>query len=230
MNKKFLLFFLFILMFAFLPDLFSQEMRDLRVGSFLEGELSGNDNHWFRLQAAQNGFLSLEITGELDTFMEVLNEQRVRLTIGDNWMEARNNKMELSIRAGNVYFIRLSMYGREAKPYRITSSFTPYTPLQLNIDSFRSGNIERKKEYWFYVQAAEDNTLIIETTGGTSTYLEIFTDKYEPISSSLRGGERRNARLEIPVRAGNIYIIMLRGEYDSTTGRFHIMAYHGKRQ
>jgi hypothetical protein len=80
-------------------------------------------------------------------------------------------------------------------------------------------------EDFFLLIPAADGTLVVETTGGTDTYLEFYeAGSTNQIDSNDDGGSGSNARIRRSVQAGGRYIAKVRG-YSGDTGSYGFRAY-----
>jgi hypothetical protein len=80
---------------------------------------------------------------------------------------------------------------------------------------------------FFLLEPQTSGALVIETSGGTDTYLELYSadNSRETLAENDDGGSGSNARLRYQVQAGSRYIAMIRGYSNSTTGRYSFLAY-----
>jgi hypothetical protein len=80
---------------------------------------------------------------------------------------------------------------------------------------------------FFLLEPQSDGALVIETSGSTDTYLELYNanSSRESLAENDDGGSGSNARIRHEVQAGNRYIAMVRGYSNSTTGRYSFLAY-----
>jgi hypothetical protein len=80
---------------------------------------------------------------------------------------------------------------------------------------------------FFLLEPQSGGTLVIETSGGTDTYLELYNagNSRETLAENDDGGSGSNAMIRYQVQAGNRYIAMVRGYGGSTTGRYSFLAY-----
>jgi hypothetical protein len=80
-------------------------------------------------------------------------------------------------------------------------------------------------EDFFLLTPTADGAIVMETTGDTDTYLELYeSGSTSRIASNDDGGSGSNARIRHNVRAGVRYIAKVRG-YSSDTGSYGFRAY-----
>jgi hypothetical protein len=80
-------------------------------------------------------------------------------------------------------------------------------------------------EDFFLLTPDRDGSLVMETTGGVDTYMELYrADSRESIDDDDDDGSGSNARIRRDVRAGDRYIVKIRG-YSGDTGNYVFHAY-----
>jgi len=222
MNKKILNFSIIIILIT--ANAFAQNAQELRIGSFINGNLGHGQEIWYRVTATEDGFLTVETTGSTDTYLEAFDAQQNYITENDDGGEGYNAKIDIIVTRGTSYLFKLRGYDYEnSGPYRIFASSRPMpTITELRIGSSHNGNIESGEEYWFRFRASETGILTVETTGYTDTYLEAYASNYNFLDADDDGGEDTNAKLEIDVSAGETYIFKLRGYSDYETGTYRL--------
>jgi len=102
-------------------------------------------------------------------------------------------------------------------PYQATQNLSLDAP---HISSY----LEERGETWYSVTVNETGFLIVETTGGTDTYLEAYAAQGNLITENDDGGENRNARIEMMAISGSRYIFKLRGFGNYSSGPYTIGA------
>jgi len=86
-----------------------------------------------------------------------------------------------------------------------------------------SGNLSSYEEIWYIVRAAESCLLVVETTGNTDTYLEIYDAQRNLLLENDDGGNGYNAKVEIFAERGINYLVKL-SAYSDDYGPFRIMS------
>ena len=97
------------------------------------------------------------------------------------------------------------------------------TPRELRFDTWVPGTLKEGEELWFSIRPSETGLVVVETTGETDTYLEVYNDARELIAEDDDSGMDLNARLEIFVEAGKTYLYKL-SCYGDETGPYQIRA------
>ena len=79
---------------------------------------------------------------------------------------------------------------------------------------------------FFLLLPDRDGLLVIETIGGTDTYMELYdADTLELLAEDDDDGSDYNARINYSVRAGKSYVVKVRGYDSSSTGSYSFRAY-----
>jgi hypothetical protein len=147
------------------------------------------------------------------------------ITSDDDGGENTNAKINIVCKSGKTYYFKLTGYGDTSGPYRIMAGINPFPiPTQLNPGTFRDGYITPGGEYWYSVRASAAGVIVVETTGSTDTFLDVYDFSFDWITSDDDGGDGFNARIEIPAEANRVYIFRLRGYSTSESGSYRIFA------
>jgi len=85
----------------------------LRVDSTLSGYLESNGKNWYSVQAVRNGQLVIEISGDLDTYMEAYDENFTLIAEDDDGGQDLNPLIEINARAGMTYYFLVSGFSDE---------------------------------------------------------------------------------------------------------------------
>jgi len=203
----------------------------LGVGSVLAGNIASGESYWYSIQARETGFLVVETTSSIDTFLEAYNSNYALITSDDDGGEGSNARVEIPAQANQTYYFRLKGYSTsDTGSYRVLASSTPMpAATTLGVGSFLSGNLAAGDSYWYSVQVREAGTLIVETTGSLDTYLEAYSSVYARIATDDDGGDGSNARIEVQVQANQTYYFRLRGYDRSESGSYRILSSLEKR-
>jgi len=201
----------------------------LSVGSLINGNISYGSENWYSIRAAQNGYLTVETTGNTETFLDIYDAGYNLITSDYERLVYPNSRVRINAVAGTVYIIKLTGNGGS---FRIMADLQPYpAPVPLAIGGFFNLNITSGGEYWYSVRTSRSGTLIVETEGDTDTFLEAYDSSYNFITlnddywDEYSYRNSYNARIELTVQPNQTYIFMLRGYSSSVTGPSRIMAY-----
>ncbi|MCL2801061.1 MAG: hypothetical protein FWD28_04810 [Treponema sp.] len=202
-----------------------ENISDLRLGNLQRGNIESGRGYWFRVRATSNGILTVETTGDTDTYLEIYDGDNNYITEDDDGGEGFNAKVDVLANSGSTYLVRLSAYGDNSGPYQIRASIRNVpAPTSLSPGSFFNGNIAAGQEYWFSVRTSARGRLVVETTGNTDTYLFAYSDSYELLAQDDDGGDGYNARIVLDAAANRTYLFRLRGYSTSEEGPYRIFA------
>jgi len=228
MIKKAISLIVILILFA-AGNVFAQNPRELNVGSNISGSINPGDEIWFSVRARSVGILTVETTGDTDTYLEAYDSQRNLIKEDDDSGEGFNAKIELIVSANTVYLFKLRAFDREASgPYRISAALGPMPQVtELRLGNIQNGRLNAGDSIWYSVRAARNTFLIVETTGNDiDTYLEAFDADYKLIASDDDSGEGYNAKIELIVTSNTVYYFKLRCYSSEETGPFTILATH----
>ena len=219
MKTKFFLIFI-TLIFITAGGLFAQNTQELRIGSFLSGNISAGQEIWFSIRSAQACLLIIETDSPLDTYLELYDAQRNIIAENDDGAGYPNARIYYSAQANTSYLIKLRVLNMEGSgPYMILADSRPIT--ELRVGSSVSGSIIQGQENWYNVRSTQNGYLVVETTGDTDTLLDIYDQNFNLLASDDDGAGYPNARVRIQVAAGNTYLIILKSYSD---GAYRVQA------
>jgi len=215
---------IFLTVIAFIlintSSLFAQNTQELRIDSFLSGNLNMGQEIWYSVRTPSAGILSVSTTSNIDTFLEAYDAQRNFITEDDDGGENLNANIQMRVQANTTYLFKLRCYSNaESGPFRIFAEHKPLT--FLSSGTAVSGNIIQGQPIWYVIQTTSTGYLTVETTGNTDTYLQINNEDFDYIQYDDDSGEYPNARVKIHVTAGEIYYILLNAH---NSGAFRITA------
>jgi hypothetical protein len=195
---------------------------ELRVGSSHSGNISEGGDSWYRVTPSGAGFLVVEVSSNMDTYLEAYDSSYNFITEDDDGGENNNARLELYIETGKTYLIKLRGYGSyDSGPYSIWASQMPM-PSELRIGSSHSGNITEGKGVWYSVVPSGNGLLVMEVSSDMDTFLEAYDTSNDFIDYDDDGGENGNARLELFVESGKTYLIKLRGYSKMESGPYRL--------
>ncbi|MDR0463500.1 MAG: hypothetical protein LBG94_00115 [Treponema sp.] len=203
----------------------SKTITELRIGSPVSGNITPSGEYWYSVRATQNGYLVVETSGDTDTYLTAYDGNFFWLAEDDDGAGYPNARIRLRVSAGNNYIFVLRGYENTSGAFRISAASQGYPPAaSLNVGSFLNGNITSGGEYWYSVRATQSGFITVETSGNTDTYLEVFDESYNFITSDDDSAGGGNARIRIQAVAGRTYLFLLRGYSSDTTGSFRILS------
>ena len=216
-------------------------VTELRAGSPVNGNITSGSEFIYSVRATQNGYLTVETSGDTDTYLTAYDENYNYITEDDDGTGSMNARIRLRVSNGKNYFFALRGYGASTiGAFRIQANSQGYpVPTVLNIGSFERGNISYGDDLWYSVRAAQTGYLTVETSSNTSSssyydeyygeyyyriaQLEAYDDAYNLLAQD-DGSINPNVRIRMVVTAGKTYYFNLRGPDLDTSNAFRILA------
>ena len=113
--------------------------------------------------------------------------------------------------------------------YEIDSMENP-VPYEIGSDPgapFINRTLHYQDEDFFLLVSEKNSALLIETTGNTDTYMELYDAvSREQLTQNDDGGSGTNARISYNVEAGKSYIAKVRGYGGDSTGSYGFHGYY----
>jgi hypothetical protein len=202
--------------------------------------LTEGDEDFFLLIPATDGRLIIETTGSTDTYLHLYNyESTEELADNDDGAQGSNARIIYNVRAGTRYLAVVRGYsGSVSGSYGFRSyiffregSVDRGNPVSLEIGNTEDTasiqrNLQADEEEYFLLLPQRSGRLIIETSGRIDTYMELYNaGTRELLDENDDGGTGNNARIRYDVRAGERYIVMVRGYSGSVRGSYGLRAY-----
>jgi hypothetical protein len=209
------------------------QATELRLDTDVSANMREGESYWYRVRATQNGNLTVETNGSIDTYIELYDDSYNLLGYDDDSGNGNNARLTILAVNGNSYLFRVRAYSNSSSgPYRIWASHRNNAPImapntiitELRFGTQVSGNLGGGDEYWYSVRATENGYITVGTTGNTDTYLEAYNSSYTPLGTDDDSGGNGQALLQIQVQAGQTYLFKLRGYNSSVTGPYIIWA------
>jgi len=220
-------------LYLFIPGcLFAQSSRnpsELGIGNWVPGHLYAGQEYWFSVRPTGTGFLTVETTGSIDTYLEAYDASRNLIDENDDGGDS-NARLDIFVDPGKTYLFKLRGYDEEVTgPYSIRALF--------ETASADVGNTERSKAIllqqdnsipvffrspsesrWYrYDLTRQKNLLMVQTAGNTDTYLKLYDSQGRLLSENDDSGNDSNAMLSERLGPGTYYIEITL--YTGRTGR-----------
>jgi hypothetical protein len=222
MNKSHIFFIVAVLFFIVTGGLFAQNAQELRFGTFVSGNLKSGAEIWYSIRPTETNLITIETTGDTDTYLEFYDAQRNLLLEDDDGGEGYNAKIRTNVESGKTYYVKVRGFdSNDTGTYRIRASLLATT--ELRFGNSQSANLPSEGENWFRVRTTQAGLVIVETSGSLDTLMEAYDGSWNLLDSDDDGGEEYNARLEILAEANQTYFFKVRG-YDDDTGAYRILA------
>jgi len=212
------------------------QMEMLPAGTLVTGEIEPGGEVWYNIKTTDAGFLMVEALSDFDIYLEMYNEYLMLYENYNYTIDGLVKRIDLEIKPGMNLFFKLKgpdnsgALGEDGTTpenisYQIMASVFLYPePARLAAGTFINGYLSSAQEYWYSVSAEKNGFLIVETTGDTDTYLDVYDSLYNWIDSNDDGGDHYNARVVISAQANQVYIFRLRGYSRNVTGAYRIFA------
>ncbi|MDR2446497.1 MAG: CsgG/HfaB family protein [Treponema sp.] len=146
---------------------------------------------WFKVTPSLTGALVVETDGGLDTYMELFDTSRNKLSYNDDNGSSLNSKIEYNAASGRSYLIRVTDVDKATGPFTIKANAIPPNSSSPNLSS-QSPSSQRPN--------------VIDLTASTETVLEITTGN-SYVNRFAKAGNIHLYSLDIPsgYRSINIY-------------------------
>ena len=226
MNSKIFGLFVVLMLLFGSGNLFAQNAQELRFGASISGNLNGGAEIWYNIRVTENCFLTVETTGNTDTYLEIYDSRRNLIMENDDGGNDNNAKVEIIAASGSNYLVKLSGYGGYSSgPFSILATYTSLpASVELRLGNALQGNISPGQRIIYVVRTTQEGFYIVETSGNTDTYLDVYDSSYVHLGYDDDGGSDNNARIEIIAEANKTYYFILRGYSSGTSGPYRILA------
>jgi hypothetical protein len=202
--------------------------------------LTEGDEDYFLLVPATDGRLTIETTGNMDTYLHLYNyETEEELSSDDDGGSGNNARIIYNVRAGTRYLAVVrgysgsvnGSYGFRGYIFFREGAANWENPISVEIGNSEDAvsiqrTLQADDEDYFLLIPQRDGRLTIETTGRIDTYMELYNgNSRDLLDENDDGGNSNNARIRHNVRAGERYIVMVRGYSSSVRGSYGFRAF-----
>ena len=219
----------------------AKNIRELSLGNAFLINSSSSAERWYSVQSPTATTLLVYTTGNMDTALIAYNSDNRAIAKSDAGGDGRNALLRIRVEADKTYFFRVFVLSQNVRPFQImatTEAIQQQAVLDARLEQAQalsfgtvvsarldhlSWNDYRSTTDWYSVQSPTDTTAIVYTAGNTDTFLRAYDFDNRLIAEDDNSGEDRNARLEIPIEAGRIYLFRVNGSNNST-GSYQIIA------
>jgi hypothetical protein len=201
----------------------------------------GGDEDFFLIIPDRNGRLTMETTGNIDTYMHFYNyDTRDELDTNDDGGSGSNARIRYNVQAGTRYLAKVRGYSRSttgsygfraymAAPREGSNSWDRPLSYELGMDdtaTVMNRNLEESgDEDYILIVPDRNGRMTIETTGRLDTYMYLYDyDANELLEEDDDGGTSYNARIRYNVQTGKRYLVKIR-ELDEGTGSYGFRAW-----
>jgi hypothetical protein len=181
---------------------------------------NSNDQDWFLIVPGGSGMLTLETSGDMDTFMELFDDSGSSLEADDDGGDNSNARIDYFVEAGKRYIAQVRGYSSDTGRYRFRAVLS-----EIN-DEGMEPNETREQAFaitlgepvtaffhspedvdWYKVDIpAGGGQLQAYTEGHTDTLITVYDGGGNELAEDDDSGENYNARVSVPVSEGSVYI------------------------
>ena len=199
--------------------------------------LPGTDVDWYYIDVSSapdpNTIVSIGLMSEMDTFLELFNEDGIQILTNDDGGEGENARIDVFLSEAGRYFIIARHYdGSGQGDYEIHAEYLRASPDQFESDDTRTsarsiptnGQVQIRNftpaddQDWVKFDLSETRTVVIETYGDVDTYMKLFDRAGNLVIEDDDSGGDYNARIERLLQRGEYYINVYQVEGDSVFG------------
>ena len=193
-------------------------ITELRMSTQVSRNLGRGEEQWFSVRSAGTGPLAVDVTGNISVSLAVFDSSNKLLV--DN---GSGNKVDFFAETGKIYYIKLLGYGDygSSGAYNIRANAGSIS--ELRFGTWVSGNLQGAETRWFNVRSSAGGVVVVETSGNTDTYLQVYDSSGSLISENDDGGVDYNARVEIFNEANKTYLVRL-SQLGSDNSPYRILA------
>jgi hypothetical protein len=208
----------------------------------IERTLNEEDEDFFLIVPNSSARISMETTGDMDTYMEFYDAGNRRSTLAENDDSGQgyNARITYNVEAGKRYIAKVRGYGGEATgQYAFRAFINPpradasswENPMRYDIGANQSVRVtnrvlEEDDEDYFLLVPNRSGNVLIETKGDTDTLLELFdANTRQLLDDDDDSGDEYNAMITYNLEAGKRYIVKVRS-YGSSGGEYGFKAYN----
>ena len=201
---------------------------------------ANNDEDFFLFRPNNDGRLVMETTGDTDTYMEFYDADTKRLLDeNDDGGEENNAKIVYNVDAGKRYIAKVRGYSDENTGYytfranifpRKEGASSWENPIQYELGVSQNAGVVNRALFeedsdYFLLIPNNNGRFVMETTGSTDTYMELYDADKQLLARDDDSGEDNNAQITRNLDAGKRYIALVRGYSGETTGDYAFRAY-----
>ncbi|MDR0568198.1 MAG: DVUA0089 family protein [Spirochaetaceae bacterium] len=208
---------------AYEPDSRQNPLKTDPNGPEIQRTLHDNDEDWFEIQTPENGTLTLETTGSMDTFIELYDgssPNSSRIANDDDGGDRLNARIEYFAEAGKTYLAKVRGLGGDTGSYGFKPGFTPMPPdstepnndretaTTIELNAPVSGSFQSSDDEDWYVLTIPDGGgyLVVLTEGRMDTIITVYNAEGAELAEDDDSGSGLNARSSVLVPGGTVYI------------------------
>ena len=198
---------------------------------------SANDADYYRVEVPSRGELTVETTGNLDTFGHLLDAAGRDVADDDDGGAGRNFRFTRDVAEG-TYHVRVSAYSSNTGSYTLRLQHAPATgddedhndtraeatPIELGTDAQdaidHAGDVD-----WWRFELPSRGDVTIKTTGTVDTVGRLVDASGNGVVEDDDGGSGTNFRIHRALDAG-VWYVRVAGYSDNDTGGYTLRVDH----
>jgi hypothetical protein len=207
-------------------------------GTPLSRTIHEGDEDWFAITTDSVAELVMQTTGEMDVYMELYDaETAEQISTDDDGGDGNNSRIAHFVQPGQSYLVKVRGYSEDtvgeysfSATTQTLDDATPYAvPSGDEAARFVMRTLDGGSGDMFLLAPATNGTMIMETTGDTDVFMELYdADDYQMLDSDDDSAGSGNSRITRPVGAGERYVARVRGYSSGSTGSYGFRAYMGE--
>ena len=177
--------------------------RELTIGTPLSGYISSGGIEWFGIRMTETDSLTVETTGNIDTYLQAFDEYSNRMASDDDSGEGHNARLQINAQAGRIYFFRVSGYDESSGSFDIVAQSAAQQRLQqvqevidLPLNTVITGDQSTREEDWYSLKSPGDGPLTVELSGGSGRQVEVYDEFRNPIAQNNYALIRMNTQAD----------------------------------
>ena len=199
-----------------------------------------DDVDFYRFTATSDSEYVFETNGDMDTMMEILDDEGSSLATDDDGGQGYNSRIALNLTQGETYFIRINEYqGNDTGGYSLSISGCGGGPCgndpgndtigdATNLDTCgtTSAAIDCPGDLDYYGFVPPDTNggdFIIETTGDLDTELRLYDANGDVVTTDDNSGEGSNARIVFALAYGSRYYVAVNENGYDGNGNYELV-------
>ncbi len=218
------------------PDSRSAPVQ-LAIGAdSLQRTIHANDEDWFSVRVDRRALLTVETTGDMDTFMHLfIDTQAEHAASNDDGASGSNARIMYVADPGRVYLFKVTGYSDSTGAYGITARTEPFedfgepnnnrdeaTLIQLGQEITALFGSASDVDWYSMVVPSSGGLLQVFTGGDQDTVMELYDARGNLITEDDDSGSGGNARIRFNAQGG-IYFVRV-ADYDNAMGRYTLTA------
>lgn len=200
------------------------------VGSQVSGTINyAGDLDFFRFTPSRTGYYTIQSSGNTDVKATLYNNSYTDIAESDDEGGYPNFKIVYTLQAGQTYYLGIEAFQNSGSySFRIiepatdsSENFDQAVTLPLNSSVARNIDYPGDNDYFKFTTTTAGN-YIIESSGTTDTYGELYNYNKVLIKPNDDDGDGSNFLFDEPLLANTTYYLKVRHYFESETGAYSV--------